>query len=196
VARGQEARVKIRLALGLSLSIAACDAAPDKDAPKPSATPAATAPAATAPASSAPAAAAAVTAPKPASPANLLAGTWEGSYDAKKGAVSLPPKVKDKALAADDGKAASGPGKVEITIGPDGAVQGKSTGALGACTLVGRAEEGTIRAKVNPDDPRAPGAMTGVFYGTLKEDTIKGELHVAGPDATVVRESAIELKRK
>ena len=125
-----------------------------------------------------------------------LAGVWEGHFEAKKGSVSLPPKVKDKALAADEGKAAVGPGTVELVIGPKGELRGTARGALGACTLSGRAEEGMVRATLNPDDPRDPGAMTGVLVGVRKGDVIRGEIHVAGPDATMVREAAVELKRK
>jgi hypothetical protein len=123
-------------------------------------------------------------------------GAWSGKYDAKKGSVTLPPKVKDKALAADDGKASSGAGTVDLTVSEGGELKGKASGALGACTLVGRAEDGMIRATVNPDDPRAPNAMTGVLVGKLTGDKIVGELRVAGPDATVVRESKIELTKK
>ena len=83
-----------------------------------------------------------------------LAGSWAGSYDAKKGEVHLPPKVKDKAIAADDGKASSGPGSVELTIGPSGEVRGKTSGALGAGTLTGHAEGSTLRASIWPDDPQ------------------------------------------
>ena len=132
----------------------------------------------------------------PARPSDPLAGRWEGAYEAKKGAVSLPPKVKDKALAADDGKASSGAGTVEIGVGASGEVMGKITGALGACTVHGKAEEGVLRAQIAPEDPRAPGAMTGVLVGKLDGDTIRGEIQVAGPDATVVRQASITLKRK
>lgn len=189
MARGEEARVRIPFAVVTLALLSACDAPSGGEAPpKASTAPIASAPLASATVSAAP--------PKPAAPADPLAGTWQGGYDAKKGAVSLPPKVKDKALASDDGKASAGAGTVELTIGADGEVRGKSSGALGACTLVGRADEGTLRATVNPDDPRAPNAMTGVLIGKLTGDVIKAELHVAGPDATVVRESAVELKRK
>lgn len=136
-------------------------------------------------------------APKaPARPADPLAGRWEGAYEAKKGAVSLPPKVKDKGLAGDDGKAASGAGTVEIGVGADGTVMGKIGGALGACTVHGKAEEGVVRAQITPDDPRAPGAMTGVLMGKLEGETIRAEIQVAGPDATVVRQASVTLKRK
>lgn len=182
--------------LALCLLLAACESKPsppDKEPPpRPTAPPqASAAAAASTPASAAlPAVSAA---PAAASP---LAGTWEGSYDAKKGTVSLPPKVKDKGLAADDGKSATGAGTIEITVTDGGAIRGKGKGALGACTITGKAEEGMIRASINPDDPRDAGAMTGVLVGILKGDVIRGEIRVAGRDATVVRESPIELKKK
>jgi hypothetical protein len=124
------------------------------------------------------------------------AGTWEGSYNAKKGSVELPSKVKDKARSRDDGTTAVGPGTVTLTISPDGEVSGKAKGALGDATLRGTAEGEMVRASVFPDNPALPGAMTGVLVGMLKEGVIRAEIRVAGPDATIVRESEIELKRK
>jgi hypothetical protein len=123
-------------------------------------------------------------------------GMWEGRYEAKKTALVLPAKVKDKAIAADDGKIASGPGNVEITITAGGDVRGKVTGALGASSITGKVDGAMVRAAVNADDLHALNAMTGTFVGAIKGDTIVAELHVAGPDATILREAAVELKRK
>ncbi len=125
-----------------------------------------------------------------------VAGTWTGSYDAKKGTVRLPPKVKDKGLAADDGKSAAGPGSIEITIVAGGDVRGKASGALGNGTISGRLDGTTLRASVTPDDLDAANAMTGVLLGDRKGDVMSCNLWVAGKDATVIRESAVELKRK
>lgn len=181
-----------RLAAALALLLAACNNGPEKPGKEPPPRP----PEAPSASASAPPPASAALKPSPAPAASPFAGTWEGRYDAKKGAVTLPPKVKDKALAADDGKAASGPGSVEITIGEGGEVRGKAKGALGASTITGKVEDGMLRASLAPEDPRAADAMFGVLVGTIKDDAIHGEIHVAGPDATVVRESTIELKRK
>jgi hypothetical protein len=125
-----------------------------------------------------------------------ITGTWEGSYNAKKGSVELPSKVKNKARGADDGSTAVGAGTVTLTISADGEVSGKAKGALGDATLRGTAEGGMVRASVFPDNPALPNAMTGVLVGMLKEGVIRGEIRVAGPDATIVRESPVELKRK
>jgi hypothetical protein len=123
-------------------------------------------------------------------------GTWEGTYDAKKGSVVLPPKVKDKGRDKDDGKTATGQGTVTLSIDAEGALRGVAKGALGNGTITGTAEGVMIRASVNPDDPHAPHAMTGTLVGMLKEGVIRAELVVAGPDATLIRESAVELRRK
>ncbi|MFO0759782.1 MAG: hypothetical protein U0359_25060 [Byssovorax sp.] len=127
-----------------------------------------------------------------------LGGTWEGRYEAKKGTLEMPPKVKDKARAADDGKAMSGPGKVEVTVSPAGELRGKASGALGEATLTGKVdvEGGVLRASWFPVDPTAQNAMTGVLIGMLKDGKIHGQIRVAGPDATLVREAEIDLARK
>ncbi len=190
-------RTLVALSAALSL-LAACNQAPDrpdKDAPptRP-ATGGASAQGSASPAPAASPSAAATAAPAP----GTLGGTWEGRYEAKKGTIEMPPKVKDKARAADDGKAMAGPGKVEITVSPAGEVHGKASGALGDATLTGKVdvEGGVLRASWFPVDPGVNNAMTGVLIGQLKGATIQGTIRVAGPDATLVREAAIDLQRK
>lgn len=123
-------------------------------------------------------------------------GEWEGSYNAKKGSVELPSSVKDKVRSADDGKKAVGAGKVTLTISAEGELAGKLEGALGKASLRGKAEGTMVRASIFPDEPTDALAMTGVLVGVLKEGVIAGEIRVAGPDASVVRESLIELRKK
>lgn len=125
-----------------------------------------------------------------------LKGTWEGSYDAKKGAVELPANVKDKVRQKDDGKSAVGPGTLVVTVSDTGEVKGGLDGALGKATLSGKAEGNMVRASVFPDDPTAADAMTGIFVAAFKDGTLRGEIRVAGPDAMIVRESPVELKKK
>jgi len=129
---------------------------------------------------------------------SALTGAWQGAYEAKKGSVEMPPKVKDKPRSSDDGKAMAGPGKVELEVAADGNVQGKASGALGEATLSGKLDEaaGVLRASWFPVDPSAPNAMTGVLIGLIKDGEIHAEIRVAGPDATLVREGKIDLKRK
>ncbi|HVK66115.1 MAG TPA: hypothetical protein VM694_16645 [Polyangium sp.] len=146
------------------------------------------APSAAAPSPSASAAA-------PAEPPGLV-GTWEGRYDAKKGEVEMPPKVKDKVRAKDDGKMAMGPGTLSVTIGSDGELKGKTSGALGAAALSGKVEGDEVRATFFPDDAVSKEAMFGIVQGKRKDDKIVGRIRVASGDASVVREAEIELKKK
>jgi hypothetical protein len=101
--------------------------------------------------------------------------------------------VKDKGLAADDGKAASGNGSVELTIEPGGEVRGKARGALGAGSVTGHVEGSTLRASIWADEPTA---MSGVLWCDRRGDALACDLRVSGPDATVIRVSTFELKRK
>lgn len=110
--------------------------------------------------------------------------------------MGLPPKVKDKVRQKEDGKAATGPGTVTLTIDPSGDLRGKAKGALGDATLIGKVEGDVVRASLTPDDPHAENAMTGVLVGKLEGEVIRGNIRVAGPDAVLVRESAVELKQK
>ena len=183
----------------LALSALGCESKPDLPEkgppplpPRPSATAAATAPAASG--SAGPAASAALPAPGE----TALAGTWEGSYDARKGAVVLPDRVKDKTRGNDDGKLMSGPGKVELTVAPSGEVRGKATGALGEAHLSGKVDEGGtyLSASWYPEDATKPNAMTGVLLGPIKDGVITAMIRVAGPDAVLVREAKVELKRR
>lgn len=135
-------------------------------------------------------------APRGAGDPASLAGTWEGRYDAKKGSVLLPERVKDKTWDKDDGKTATGPGTVTLTVSATGEISGTGKGALGAASLSGKVDGSMIRASVMPVDPSANGAMTGVLVGDSKDGAIVGEIRVAGPDASIVRESPIRLERK
>jgi hypothetical protein len=129
---------------------------------------------------------------------SAFTGAWEGTYDAKKGAVVLPERVKDKTRGDDDGKLMSGAGKIELVVGPGGEVRGKATGALGEAHLTGKLDEGGsfLRASWYPDDATRPNAMTGVLYGPVKDGVIAAVIRVAGPDAVLVRESKVDLKKR
>ena len=111
----------------LFLALTACDSPSARTEPASQSA----APKAAASVSAPPVASAAPSQTASAAPADPLAGTWEGRFEAKKGSVTLPPKVKDKALAADDGKSAVGEGKVELTVLRGGEIRGKASGALG-----------------------------------------------------------------
>lgn len=125
-----------------------------------------------------------------------LFGTWAGRYEATKALIVLPPKIKDKARASDEGKAAVGAGTMTITVAPTGEVRGQSKGALGEATLAGKVDGTWLRASFMPNDPTLTNAMTGVFVAKIVDGKLDGELRAAGPDAVLVREAAVSLTRK
>lgn len=129
-------------------------------------------------------------------PDNVLVGTWEGSYDAKKGAVEMPPRVQDKVRRKDDGKQAIGPGKVSITINKDLEVEGTTDGALGKAQLRGKVEGDDLRVQFFPADPLDKQAMFGIVSGARKDDRIEARIRVTSGDVTVVREADIVLRKK
>jgi hypothetical protein len=172
-------------------SAVACDSTPKRSAP---AEPTDPAPAS----SSVPTGTASSAAPSAAAPGDApdVEGAWEGRYESKKGSVLVPAGVKDKTWVKDDGKTAIGSGTISLSISSKGEVTGKGKGALGRQMVSGKVDGSMIRASLMPEDPTAADAMTGVLVGAVKEGVIHGEIKVAGPDATVVREAPIELKRK
>jgi hypothetical protein len=180
------------------LCLASCEkSGPANENPAPSAAPTSSAPATNpGPSGKTPAPPPSASAAEAPAETNGLAGTWEGTYEAKLGYVEMPPKVKDKVRAKDDGKAAIGPGKISITIGPDGELGGKTEGALGAATLKGKVEGDAVSGMFTPDDGLAKGAMFGIVQGKHKEGRIEGRIRVASGDAAVVREAEINLKKK
>ena len=127
-------------------------------------------------------------------------GTWEGTFDAKKGTVHVGSEVKDKTRAQDDGKGALGEGRVHLAVAADGEVTGAFTGALGKDSIRGKieVEDGRtmLRATALPEDLAARDAMSGILIGELKGDVIHAEIHVSAGDAVAVREATFDLRRK
>ncbi|MCC6522076.1 MAG: hypothetical protein IT373_05395 [Polyangiaceae bacterium] len=130
-------------------------------------------------------------------PAVPEAGAWHGTYQAEKDTVFVPEKVPyHGAWAKDDGKQAVGPGKVELTVAPDGQVTGTASGALGDQVIRGVVEGGALRLGLTAKDPRDPAAMSGILTGSLKGDKLVGTLQVASADASLVRQAPVELARR
>ncbi|HYP75988.1 MAG TPA: hypothetical protein VER12_08540 [Polyangiaceae bacterium] len=148
--------------------------------PASNASPVASAPS-SAPASSAPAAAV-----KP-----WFSGGFSGQYQAK----LAPVEVKLGALkewTKDDGKLASGPGKLELKIDDSGQVDGTSEGALGAGNVSGKVEDDTLRVQLSPTDAAG---LHGVLVATRDGDGFKGAIEASSGDSLQVRTASIELKK-
>lgn len=89
-----------------------------------------------------------------------------------------------------------GDGTISLQIpATKGPVRGEIGGVFGDLIVNGQRDGEVITAQVNPKDPNAQNAMTGVFHGSLKGDALEGTLRVANRNANLVREAEIKLKK-
>ncbi len=139
--------------------------------------------------SAAPAASAA--APVVASAKPWFSGGFSGQYQAKVAAVEIKAGAV-KEWAKDEGKLASGAGKLNLQIDDAGQVDGTSEGALGAGHVSGKVEEDTLRVQLSPTDETG---LHGVLVATRDGDGFKGSIEASSGDSLQVRTAAIELKK-
>jgi hypothetical protein len=121
-----------------------------------------------------------------------FAGEFSGQYQAK----LAPVEVKTGAVrewASDDGKLASGSGKLSLEVSDDGSVQGASEGALGAGSASGKIEEDTLRVVLSPNDTTG---LHGVLVASRDGDGFKGSIQASSSDSLQVRQATVELKRQ
>jgi hypothetical protein len=147
-----------------------------------------------APASSAAAPAASLSAVSAAAPKAKpwFSGTFQGAYEAK----LAPVEVKVGAVkewGADDGKAASGSGKLELKIADDGVVDGTGEGALGASHASGKVEDDTLRVVLEPSDASG---LHGVLVAAKEGDGFRGSIEASSGNSLTVRRAPIELKKQ
>lgn len=120
------------------------------------------------------------------------AGEFQGAYEAK----LAPVDVKVGAVrewSKDDGKAASGPGKLDLKIGDDGVVDGTGEGALGPSHASGKVEDDTLRVVLAPNETTG---LRGVLVASKDGDGFKGSIEASSGDSLTVRQAPIELKKK
>ncbi|HEU4411295.1 MAG TPA: hypothetical protein VFS43_38945 [Polyangiaceae bacterium] len=189
-------------ALGLALLLlGGCGSSSDGTGAAPAGSPSgAAAPAAGAAsaAGSASAAAPAASADAPPLEGAPAAGAYAGSYKAKVGAMNeVPKEAKSKAWAGDAGTEAVGEGTLSLTVvSGRRAVAGEAKGPLGDQLINGELDGKILKARVDPADPNAPAAMTGILDGAFEGNGFKGVLRVSGRNGNLVREAAVTLTRK
>ena len=118
-------------------------------------------------------------------------GGFVGQYEAKTATVEIKVGAV-KEWGKDDGKLASGPGKLSLQIDEAGQVDGTSEGALGAGHVTGKVEEDTLRVQLSPADDAG---LHGVLVATRAGDGFKGSIEASSGDSLRVRTAAIELKK-
>jgi hypothetical protein len=121
-----------------------------------------------------------------------FSGEFRGSYEAKLAPVEVKVgAVKD--WLSDDGKSASGPGKLELNIDDDGIVDGSGEGALGATHASGKVEDDTLRVVLAPSDASG---LHGVLLASKDGDGFRGSIEASSGDSLRVRNAPIELKKQ
>jgi len=120
-----------------------------------------------------------------------FSGGFSGEYLAKVAAVEVKAGAI-KEWTKDDGKLASGPGKLSLQIDDAGKVDGTSEGALGASQVTGKVEDDTLRIQLSPADDAG---LHGVLVATRSGDGFKGAIEASSGDSLRVRTASIELKK-
>ncbi len=128
------------------------------------------------------------------SPTALLAGTWRGSFESKKAKVTLDPGVSEPSFKKDKGTVATGPGKIEIVVAPDGTVRGHTEGSLGRAIVSGSSDDPTLSASFLPADEDGP-RMAGTIVLTHSSGRLTGTLSASSADATLARAATLDLAR-
>lgn len=121
-----------------------------------------------------------------------FSGGFAGSYEAKLAPVEVTVGAV-REWKSDDGKLASGPGKLTLQVDDSGMVDGSSEGALGADLASGKVEDDTLRVVLAPTDPSG---LRGVLVATRDGEGFKGTIQASSSDSLRVRSATVELKKQ
>ncbi len=170
----------MRAALFLLLATA-CQQSPNSDAPSAGLAHATVASAA--PSVAAPAAPAAATA--------WFVGAWQGAFQAELFRVEVPVGgVKE--WKADNGKQASGEGKLSLQAAADGSVIGTASGALGELVVVGQVDGDRATLTLASAQPNG---FHGVVLAAESAEGMAGTLRASTGDSLQVRQAKVTLAR-
>ena len=118
-------------------------------------------------------------------------GAWLGAFQAELRRIELPiGGVKEWKL--DDGKPASGPGKLSLQAAPDGSVTGSASGALGELSVAGHVDGD--RAALTLSSAR-PDGFHGLILAIQTPEGMQGTLSASSADSLQVRQAAVTLTR-
>lgn len=118
-------------------------------------------------------------------------GSWQGAFQAELLRIELPAGGL-KEWKQDDGKKASGEGKLSLEAKPDGSVTGTATGALGELAVSGQVDGDRAALTLTS---AAPEGFHGVILATQAPEGMKGTLNASSGDSLQVRQAAVTLSR-
>jgi hypothetical protein len=118
-------------------------------------------------------------------------GAWQGAFQAELFRIELPVGgVKE--WKQDDGKQASGEGKLSLQAAADGSVTGTATGALGNLAVAGRVDGDRAALTLASADA---GGFHGVILASQAPEGMKGTLSASSADSLQVRQANVTLTR-
>jgi len=140
-------------------------------------------------------AAIATTVPTTAGTSTTKAGsdaTFAGEVTTAMGNLTMPEVEKRPFVGKNSDAAGVGPVKLKLVTHADGRVEGDATGSLGDMKVVGRSFDDMISANLVPVSP-SPTSFSGTVYGARNGKSLKGDLHAASADGTMIRSGKIDL---
>lgn len=125
-------------------------------------------------------------------PANAwFEGAWQGAFQAELLRLEMPAGGM-KEWKQDDGKKASGEGKLSFDAGSDGNVTGSVTGALGNLALAGHVDGDRAALVLSSADPAG---FHGVILASQAAEGMKGTLSASSGDSLQARQGTVTISR-
>jgi hypothetical protein len=118
-------------------------------------------------------------------------GAWQGAFQAQLFRLEVPVGGV-KAWKEDDGKAASGEGKLSFDAAPDGSVTGSATGALGNLAVSGHIDGERAALVLSAAEPAG---FHGVILASQTPDGMQGTLSASSGDSLQARQGSVAISR-
>ena len=120
-------------------------------------------------------------------------GAWQGSFQAELFRIEVPAGSV-KAWKDDDGKQASGEGKLSLQVAADGSVSGTASGALGELTVVGHVDGDRATLTLTSASGQ-PDGFHGVILASQTPEGMAGTLSASTGDSLRARQAKVTLAR-
>jgi len=118
-------------------------------------------------------------------------GAWQGAFQAELLRLEVPAGGM-KEWKQDDGKKASGEGKLSFDAGFDGNVTGSVTGALGNLALAGHVDGDRAALVLSSADPAG---FHGVMLASQAAEGMQGTLSASSGDSLQARQGTVSISR-
>jgi hypothetical protein len=118
-------------------------------------------------------------------------GAWQGAFQAELFRVEVPAGGA-KEWKQDDGKKASGEGRLSFEAAPDGSVLGSATGALGSLALSGRIEGDRAALVLRSEEAEG---FHGMILAAQTPEGMQGTLNASSGSSLQARQANVTISR-